>query len=517
MLLSLARGRQQRLPVAQLVLAVALVIWAVLMVAVGQGDLARHTPITRGALEAVVTFAALFGAFVMLLFPQQASGRRLWWVAAALIVTGVAALGFGVAGQFTHGDQSASGAAYAWLGTRLVAAVFLCFAVAGSPPPARRRRAVVTVALVGAACCIGLELLSPLLPVLIHGSTSSEAAYASGVRTGLTTAYWIISCLPLGLAFLAMLRAPSLTRRGEVPWWFTPALVVFAAGQLHGELWPSAYTSIVTLSDVLRLAFVLLVAAGATITLLRVADEREAMLALERQRTHTLGELAEVHRDATALVSHELAAPLGAIRRLVDTVGTGELSPAEQARAMAMIEAEAGMLSALVADIQALTLAERSEFPVDIQPVRVSELLRSAVVFAESLPGYHPLQVESPDEDCEVLADAQRISQVLRNLLGNAAKFSNPGDPIGLSVTPSAAGAVVFSVSDQGWGITDADCDRIFEKYRRGAPLQGERPGGLGLGLYLCRRIVEAHSSRVDLESQPGRGSTFSFELQPVA
>src|SRR5207253_1465188 len=126
-----------------------------------------------------------------------------------------------------------------------------------------------------------------------------------------------------------------------------------------------------------------------------------------------LGELAEAQRDVTAIVTHELAAPLGAIRRLVDTVGTGELSPPEQGRAMIMIEAEAGMLSALVADIQSLAVADRAEFPVDPQPVRLSELVRTAAVFAESLPGYHPLQAEITDEECEVIADSGRIAQVL--------------------------------------------------------------------------------------------------------
>ena len=516
MLLTLARGRQQRLPSTQLVLATAIALWAGLIIVLGQGELAARAPVTRGTMETAVAFAALFGALVMLLFPQQASGRRLWWLAAALIVIGLSAIAFGASRQFTGSDQPASASAYAWLATRFVASLFLCFAVAGAPPPARRRRAVVVAALLGAAFCIAVELASPLLPVLIHGSTASEAAYATGVRGGLTAAYWIISCVPLALAIAAMLRAPKVAREGEVQWWFGPAVVLFAAGQVHGELWPSAYTSIITLSDLLRLAFVLLVAAGAAITLLRVADEREAMLALEQTRTRELGELAEAHRDVTAIVSHELAAPLGAIRRLVDTVGTGELSPPEQGRALVMIEAEAGMLSALVADIQSLTVADRGEFPVDLQPVRLSELVRTAAVFAESLPGYHPLhvEVELPDE-CDVMADPQRLAQVLRNLVGNAAKFSNPGSPIGLRASPSEADCVAVEVSDEGWGIADGDLGRIFEKYRRGS-VDGPRPGGLGVGLYISQRIVEAHESRIEVESEPGKGSTFRFELKSV-
>ncbi|MDX6548354.1 MAG: two-component system, OmpR family, phosphate regulon sensor histidine kinase PhoR, partial [Gaiellales bacterium] len=407
--------------------------------------------------------------------------------------------------------------AYAWLSTRLVASLFLCFAVAGAPPAARKRRAVIVLALMGGAWCMAVELASPLLPVLIHGSTASEQAYAAGVRGGLTTTYWITSCVPLALAFVAMFRARKVAREGEVQWWFTPAMILFAAGQVHGELWPSAYTSIITLSDVLRLAFVLLVAAGAATTLLRVADEREAMLALERRRTYELGELADAQRDVTAIVTHELAAPLGAIRRLIDTVGTGQLSPSEQARAMVMIEAEAGMLSALVADIQALSISDRGDFPIDQQPVRLTELVRPAMMFAESLPGYHPLHVEvDVPEEYDVSADAGRITQVLRNLVSNAAKFSDPGSPIALRAARSDSG-VWISVSDQGWGIVEADLERIFEKYRRGNPDGNRRPSGLGVGLYISQRIIEAHGSQIEVESEPGQGTSFRFALQAAS
>src|SRR5438045_919559 len=166
MLLTLARGRQQRLPTAQLVLAAAIALWTVLMIVLGQGDLAARGPVTRGTMETVVAFAALFGALVMLLFPRQAAGRRLWWLAAALIVIGVSAIAFGASRQFTDSNEPASAAAYAWLSTRFVASLFLCFAVAGAPPAARRRRAVVVLALLGAAWCSAVELAAPLLPVL---------------------------------------------------------------------------------------------------------------------------------------------------------------------------------------------------------------------------------------------------------------------------------------------------------------------------------------------------------------
>ena len=103
------------------------------------------------------------------------------------------------------------------------------------------------------------------------------------------------------------------------------------------------------------------------------------------------------------------------------------------------------------------------------------------------------------------------------NLVGNAAKFSNPGSPIGLQALPSAGGAVVVEVRDRGWGITAEDLSRIFQKYRRGGVPDGEqRPNGIGVGLYLCQRIIEAHGSTIAVQSQPGRGSSFSFQLEPA-
>jgi signal transduction histidine kinase len=111
------------------------------------------------------------------------------------------------------------------------------------------------------------------------------------------------------------------------------------------------------------------------------------------------------------------------------------------------------------------------------------------------------------------MADLGRMTQVMRNLVGNAAKFSDPGMPIAIQALPARNGSVILEVRDRGWGIHADDRGRIFRKYGR-APIEGHRAGGLGIGLYLCQRIVEAHGSSIELESQPGKGSSFSFELE---
>jgi signal transduction histidine kinase len=246
----------------------------------------------------------------------------------------------------------------------------------------------------------------------------------------------------------------------------------------------------------------------------RAAAERESLLALERQRTRALGTEAEEQRGYAAMVSHELASPLAAIRFLVETIATGELSPMEQARAVSLIGAEAGMLGALVTDIQTLATRPDEVFPVDARPIPLARLIDDAVMYAETLPGYHPVHVrEDVGRQVHVLADSERIRQVTRNLVGNASKYSDPGAPIEIAVSAATPGRVKFEVHDRGWGIVQDDLDRIFERFQRGRHEGEERPPGLGIGLYLSRRIVEGHGSRLNVRSQPGEGSIFWFDL----
>ena len=113
----------------------------------------------------------------------------------------------------------------------------------------------------------------------------------------------------------------------------------------------------------------------------------------------------------------------------------------------------------------------------------------------------------------QVLADRERIGQVLRNLIQNAAKYSPLGAPIELRATASG-GWVRFEVADRGRGIPPDEQRRIFEKFGRGRDERGQRVPGLGLGLYLSRRLVQMHGSELTVEPRPGGGSTFVFALE---
>ena len=167
----------------------------------------------------------------------------------------------------------------------------------------------------------------------------------------------------------------------------------------------------------------------------------------------------------------------------------------------------------------------------------VDELLDDAARFVVTLPGDHPLTVEPTAEAArwdgvragfadpllsrdagrgrEVLADRYRIGQVLRNLLTNAVKYSPDGAPIGLRAVPGEGpGRLRIEVTDRGPGIHPDDAERIFEKFGRGRGADGRKVSGVGLGLYLSRRILRAHGSDLTVSPGPEGGSVFGFELE---
>ena len=234
----------------------------------------------------------------------------------------------------------------------------------------------------------------------------------------------------------------------------------------------------------------------------------------DAQISARLSELAVLKADFTSMVAHELTSPIAAIRTLVAMLATGELSPEDQSQALATIGTQTEVLKTLVSDLQSAATAERDDFAVRLRPVRISELLVTAAVFNHTLPGEHPMTTEIVGPDW-VLADQQRIGQVLRNLIENAAKYSPIGAPIELRAT-SRGRRIRIEVADRGPGIPPQDLRRIFEKFGRGRDERGERVPGLGLGLYLSRRLVRMHGSELTVEPRSGGGSTFAFALETV-
>jgi PAS domain S-box-containing protein len=239
--------------------------------------------------------------------------------------------------------------------------------------------------------------------------------------------------------------------------------------------------------------------------------ERAMLLANERQYAARLGALAEMRADLTAMIAHELRAPVSALRMTTFLLTTGELSPPDQAAMFATLEKELEQLDRLITDVARVTEAENEDFSIQQETISVPSLLERAESFARSVLSRHPFTMTAAPE-VNVICDPERIGQVLRNLLANVATHTPAGTPVELRAKQIGQ-RVRIEVADRGPGLSDEDLATIFEKFGRGRQAAARQTPGAGLGLYVSRKIVRAHDSDLKVVSRAEVGTTFSFEL----
>jgi two-component system sensor histidine kinase KdpD len=212
-------------------------------------------------------------------------------------------------------------------------------------------------------------------------------------------------------------------------------------------------------------------------------------------------------------VTHEFRTPLTAIKASITSLlSTTALGPDDRHELMTVINEETDRLNRLVGEAAEMAQLESHEFQLDLQNCRVLDLVNTAVADVKQTLGKHPVEIRVP-EGITVRLDADRIKEVLVQLLENAAKYSAPEAPI--RVTAEIKGEnLELSVADQGAGIDDMEQGLIFDKFYRGKN-QRYRVQGTGMGLAIARAIVEAHGGRIGVTSQLECGSVFYF-LLPV-
>jgi signal transduction histidine kinase len=272
-------------------------------------------------------------------------------------------------------------------------------------------------------------------------------------------------------------------------------------------------------------------------TLAELRERQEDLLSLTRELEDTnrgiVALYAEIEDKAERLrrademksrflsnTSHELRTPLSSIRALAKLLldrMDGELTP-EQERQVRYIEAAAADLSELVNDLLDLAKIEAGRVEVQVAPVVVDNLFRALKAMLRPL--VDEARVDLIFEPCAFTeafdSDEGKLSQVLRNFISNALKFTEQG-----AVTVSAfhdpdTDTITFAVADTGIGINPDNLQLIFEEFSQiEHPLQ-RRSKGTGLGLPLCRKLAELLGGRVDVVSQPGAGSTFSLVLPRI-
>jgi len=226
-------------------------------------------------------------------------------------------------------------------------------------------------------------------------------------------------------------------------------------------------------------------------------------------------ELERMRAEFLSMVSHELRSPLTSILGYAQLIQR-ELAkggpPADlQARLNTIVE-EARRVNRMVEDLLDASRAEVGRLALTKQAVDLGELIRKTVAEMATLAPDHRFHTEIPPDAPRVPADAGRIEQVLRNLLGNAVKFSLPGTLVTVGLRPEPQRVVVW-VSDQGRGIAREDIETLFVPFHRIHEPGGREVKGVGLGLFISRSIVEAHGGDMWVESELGKGSTFYFSL----
>jgi len=226
---------------------------------------------------------------------------------------------------------------------------------------------------------------------------------------------------------------------------------------------------------------------------------------LEQQRTNQLTFLAGV--------AHDLRNPLAAMKLAVTMVPPDKpLPPEPRVRQLfARIERQTARLERMVFDFLDASRIESGDLSLTPEECDVCVLVRATAELFESSTRTHRLAVSVPSCPVLVTCDPTRIEQVLSNVVSNAIKYSPAGGTVTLTVS-QLRDAVEIAVTDEGVGMSADDIRHAFEPFRRFAPAAGGAPG-IGLGLFVAKRIVKAHGGDISIESSPGAGATFRIRL----
>ena len=250
------------------------------------------------------------------------------------------------------------------------------------------------------------------------------------------------------------------------------------------------------------------------------AEAAQAALRLARseQQVRSLQEADRLRRELLANVSHELRTPLGTILT-ESTDHSAPLTMADAESRLATVASEARRLEALVDDMLDMARIEGGALDLDLEPVGLSDAIAAATERLHHASHDRVVAWERPAADIDVLADWDRLGQVLDNLLANADRFAPPTTPITVHATEDEKeGLATIRVIDRGPGVSTEVRERIFERFVRGDAKDDQaHSAGTGLGLAIVKGLVEAHAGSVALEeSADGVGAVFRFTL-PLA
>ncbi len=351
------------------------------------------------------------------------------------------------------------------------------------------------------------------------------------------TPIWIINlvgCLVLVvLSVLTKLRASCLYQRERenALWlyinWISLALIIFSLSRAAGSI---AERLLITAGQVEVWEFLKPFSSGInSISFLIIAiftlgyknaeetyQRLEARNAELEQAYGRIREQAKVKSDFVSAVSHELRTPLTSIKGYTSILLTeklGKISSVQRER-LSKIDKHSDRLTALINDLLDLSRIESGRVRMEMKPLELERVVRSAISTVETQAEEREieLKVALPSGLSLVMADKKSLEQIFINLLSNAIKYTRKGGEVTVRAVENQ-NVIQVDVSDTGIGVPEDCLGKVFDEFFRVDAHGGGQPRGTGLGLALVKRMVEAHRGKVWVESQMGKGSTFSFTL----
>jgi signal transduction histidine kinase len=244
-------------------------------------------------------------------------------------------------------------------------------------------------------------------------------------------------------------------------------------------------------------------------------DEVGQLAVAFNRMSSELESLERVRRDLVANVSHELKTPISALRAHLENLLDGVEEP--EPRTLQVMLAQSERLGRLVDQLLELSRLESGDLPLHREQVQLRPLVSRVLSEIEVTRARRDVDLaqDLPEDLPAIFADAERVHQVLFNLLDNAVRFTPAGGRVRVTASRHN-GSVDVAVTDTGPGIDAEHLPRLFDRFYRVDTARSREEGGTGIGLAIARSVVEAHGGRIWAESEPGKGSTFTFEL-PVA
>src|SRR3989344_7956309 len=221
-----------------------------------------------------------------------------------------------------------------------------------------------------------------------------------------------------------------------------------------------------------------------------------------------------IKRDFVANVSHELRTPLASIKGYAETLLDGALEDkATLKNFLTIIDRHANRMTALIEDLLTLSMLESHQMPMNFESLDIKGLINSIIQGFEKQAKDKDMEIvmDIGKEIPKVMADKDRLEQVIVNLVDNAIKYTNKGT---VTIYARKNGNMFqIDVEDTGIGIPEKDIPRIFERFYRVDKGRSRELGGTGLGLAIVKHIIQGHNGKIWVKSQPGKGTTFSFTI----